>query len=195
MATATKMARKPARAARRSAPKAVRRTAAKAGISAATASALRDYFVQRIEAEHAITLRVMQNVQPGDWRPDPRSRDAVSIAWHIAHSENWFYASIAKGKFNPENAADPPVPAGMDQVITYFDGGFKKNIASLKRLKGAQLAKISDFFGMKHPLVEFMGFMLVHTVHHRAQLSTYLRPLGGKCPDIYGGSADEPWQA
>jgi len=44
------------------------------------------------------------------------------------------------------------------------------------------------------PNISYLGFALVHSVHHRAQLSTYLRPLGGKCPDIYGGSADFPWE-
>ena len=42
------------------------------------------------------------------------------------------------------------------------------------------------------PRVTFLSLNLRHLVHHRGQLSAYLRPMGGKVPSIYGGSADEP---
>ena len=44
------------------------------------------------------------------------------------------------------------------------------------------------------PAVTFLNFMNVHAIHHRGQLSAYLRPMGAKVPKIYGGSADEPFQ-
>ena len=47
---------------------------------------------------------------------------------------------------------------------------------------------------MKMPAVNYLLFALVHMVHHRGQLSAYLRPMGGKVPSIYGGSYDEPWR-
>ena len=50
------------------------------------------------------------------------------------------------------------------------------------------------FCGMKNPAIVYMNFALVHGVHHRGQLSGYLRPMGGTVPSIYGGSADETWQ-
>jgi uncharacterized damage-inducible protein DinB len=40
--------------------------------------------------------------------------------------------------------------------------------------------------------VVYVAFMSNHSIHHRGQLSTYLRPMGSKVPSIYGGSADEP---
>mgnify|MGYP000046699065 CR=1 FL=1 len=43
----------------------------------------------------------------------------------------------------------------------------------------------------KMPSVAYVLFCNNHMVHHRGQLSTYLRAMGGKVPDIYGGSADE----
>jgi uncharacterized damage-inducible protein DinB len=45
------------------------------------------------------------------------------------------------------------------------------------------------------PAVTYLGFMNSHSIHHRGQLSVYLRPMGAKVPSIYGGSADEPFQA
>ncbi len=55
-------------------------------------------------------------------------------------------------------------------------------------------AKIPFFGVMNEPLVAYLNMMIVHSVHHRGQLSAYLRPMGAKVPDIYGGSADEPFQ-
>jgi len=43
------------------------------------------------------------------------------------------------------------------------------------------------------PAVNYLTFVEKHSIHHRGQLATYLRPMGSKVPDIYGGSADEPF--
>jgi uncharacterized damage-inducible protein DinB len=42
--------------------------------------------------------------------------------------------------------------------------------------------------------VMYLQFMLFHTIHHRGQLAAYLRPMGAKVPNIYGGSFDEPME-
>jgi uncharacterized damage-inducible protein DinB len=44
------------------------------------------------------------------------------------------------------------------------------------------------------PAVMYLQFMLNHSIHHRGQLSSYLRPMGAKVPSIYGGSFDEPME-
>ena len=42
-------------------------------------------------------------------------------------------------------------------------------------------------------VIDFLWFMLLDSIHHRGQLSVYIRPAGGKVPSIYGPTADEPW--
>jgi len=65
------------------------------------------------------------------------------------------------------------------------------NIDALTKLNGEQLAKIVDFRGMfQWPAVKFLVFGLHHTIHHRGQLSAYLRSMGAKVPSIYGESYD-----
>ena len=60
------------------------------------------------------------------------------------------------------------------------------------RKSGDACAKVLDFFGMMQmPAVVFLQLCIKHSVHHRGQLSAYLRPMGGKVPSIYGPSADE----
>jgi uncharacterized damage-inducible protein DinB len=148
--------------------------------------------LQAMEQEHRATRRVLSNVQEGDWKPDPKSRSARELAWHIATSQTWFLRGIAESNFS--GGAEPPMPNTTAEMITVLDQGWDTYAPQIATLSGDKLIEIVDFFGMKMPLYALLNFAHVHTVHHRAQLSTYLRPLGGKCPDIYGGSADEPWQ-
>jgi uncharacterized damage-inducible protein DinB len=59
----------------------------------------------------------------------------------------------------------------------------------------AQLTAPIDFLGVLNlPAVFYLGFLSNHSIHHRGQLATYLRPMGAKCPSIYGRSYDEPFQ-
>jgi uncharacterized damage-inducible protein DinB len=153
----------------------------------------RDFMVERIRDEHACTGRVFAEVHDGDWRPDPKSRSARELAWHLAHSERWFLSSAADIKF--EGGQDGPLPGKLAEIVAFYDDGFESDLARLSALSGEQLLQPADFFGMSLPLYTLLNFAHIHTIHHRGQLATYLRPLGGKVPDIYGGSADTPWQA
>jgi uncharacterized damage-inducible protein DinB len=61
-------------------------------------------------------------------------------------------------------------------------------------LSGEKLAAFVNFFNAFNlPLVLYMDFWIKHTVHHRGQLSMHLRAMNAHVPDIYGGSADEPF--
>jgi uncharacterized damage-inducible protein DinB len=152
----------------------------------------RDFMVERIRDEHACTNRVFAELHDGDWRPDPKSRSARELAWHLAASERWFLT--AAGKRNFEGGGDPPLPAALAEIVTHYNAGFEPDLDRLLALTGEQLLEPTDFFGTKLPLYVLLNFAHIHTIHHRGQLATYLRPLGGKVPDIYGGSADTPWQ-
>jgi uncharacterized damage-inducible protein DinB len=68
---------------------------------------------------------------------------------------------------------------------------YTSSLAQVESLNGEQLAKSVDFRGMfQLPAVSFIHLAMNHTIHHRGQLSTYLRPMGGKVPSIYGESYD-----
>ncbi len=162
-------------------------------IDATGALTIRDFLASAIQNEFTATKKVLAAVQSGDWKPDPKSRSAKELAWHIVAAEVWFLNSIASNDFTPADEA-AAMPGTLDGIRSYYETEFPKAIARIKQASGPHMAAIGDFYGMKLPLTTLLGFALVHSVHHRAQLSTYLRPLGGKCPDIYGGSADEPFQ-
>jgi len=79
-------------------------------------------------------------------------------------------------------------------LASWYDSNLAAGIQKIKSLSGEQLAKSLPFFGMELPTVTYIQFLIKHSVHHRGQLSAYLRAMGSKVPSIYGGSADEPFQ-
>jgi uncharacterized damage-inducible protein DinB len=64
------------------------------------------------------------------------------------------------------------------------------SIARVRALSGEALLQPVDFFGTMLPAVVVLSVMVRHSIHHRGQLSTYIRPMGGKVPSIYGPTAD-----
>ena len=77
------------------------------------------------------------------------------------------------------------------QIGQWYGDSFTKNFDRLTKLSGEQLAKVIDFRGMfQLPAVAYLQFSLHHGIHHRGQLSTYLRAMGGRVPAIYGESYD-----
>lgn len=164
-------------------------------MDANAATGLKMFFVQNMKNEYAITKKVLAAVPENQktYTPHPTSRKAGELAWHIVASELWFLDGIIKGKYEM-TGAEPPAPATIAEVVAEYEKGFTSLMPAVEALPGEHLAKVADFFGMKFPNVVYMGFAANHTIHHRGQLSTYLRPMGAKVPDIYGGSADEPFQ-
>ena len=156
---------------------------------------LNEVYLPQIRNEQKTTRRVIEAI-PADqsgWKPDPKSKSALELAWHIASSECFFLNGIAQGKY--ERTGDGSMPTNIKtpaDLLKWYDENHAKATAQLTGLKGDNLAAPLDFFGMfKFPAVAFAGLMCSHSIHHRGQLSSYLRPMGSKCPSIYGPSADE----
>lgn len=161
---------------------------------------LRDYFVQELDAEAKTTRRVLEAVpaKGSDYRPDAKSRSGLDLAWHIAASSAWFLDGILHASFDPakdqSTKVPPEIKSGAD-VAAYYEKHYIQNIANLGKLSGEKLAKVTDFFGaFQLPLVNYVGWLTNHEIHHRGQLCAYLRAMGAKVPNIYGGSADEPFE-
>lgn len=156
---------------------------------------LNEIYLPQIRNEHKTTRRVIEAI-PADnsgWKPDPTSKSALELAWHIASSECFFLNGIGAGKY--ERTGDGSMPASIKtpaDLLKWYDENHAKALAQLTDVKGDSLAAPLDFFGMfKLPAVAYAGFQCSHSIHHRGQLSSYLRPMGGKVPSIYGPSADE----
>ena len=146
-----------------------------------------------IRNEHPITRKVIEAVpvDQGDYRPDAVSRTAFELAWHIAFAENRFLAAVAAGEFDFSGTRPEWVRNSAD-VSRWYAEEFGGNFKRLEGLSDAQLVKIIDFRGiLQFPAVMFLLSGQNHTIHHRGQLSQYLRPMGAKVPSIYGQSYDD----
>ena len=150
-----------------------------------------------LTGEAEITKRVLAAVPDGksDYRPDPHARSAHELAWHIANTDIQFLDGIADLKFNmmtPEGAEKPQTTA---EIVDWYDKNFKRAADRVRAMSPEQLVTPIDFYGAFNlPAAFYLGFLNNHSIHHRGELATYLRPMGSKVPDIYGGSYDEPWQ-
>jgi uncharacterized damage-inducible protein DinB len=77
-----------------------------------------------------------------------------------------------------------------DDAVACYNERIPAAIARVRALSGEALIEPVDFFGTILTAVVILSVMVRHSIHHRGQLSTYLRPMGGKVPAIYGPSAD-----
>ena len=159
------------------------------------AAAVRDMRCAGLEWEMPTTRKVIAAVPEGnkDWRPDAKARTAFELAWHIVSSDVQMLDEIADGAFTMEERFAEK-PTTVEGLLAFYDRELPRALARVKAMAPADCAKIVDFYGaFQLPNVAYVGFVESHGIHHRGQLSTYLRPMGSKVPSIYGGSADEPW--
>lgn len=154
------------------------------------------------EGEFPATVRVLSAVHDANrgYRPDPKSRSAWELATHIATADVWFIDSIDRGVFQFDPEAGKQAEAQFRQVgdvVAFYEATIPAKLGRLRTLSGEQLSEPVDFFGMmKMSRAAWIGFANNHSVHHRGQLSAYLRAMGSRVPDIYGPSGDaEPIQA
>jgi uncharacterized damage-inducible protein DinB len=154
---------------------------------------LRAVALPALKAEHPVTKSVIAAIPAGkmDYRPDPVTRSAIELAWHIVTAEDRFLTAVAAGAFDFTPRDRPASVATPEDVNRWFDDRHEQNLARLKTLSGDALVKVLDFRGMfQFPAIVFATIALNHSIHHRGQLSTYLRPMGAKVPSIYGESYD-----
>jgi len=147
--------------------------------------------------EVEITRRVLAAVPEGkrDYRPDPHARTAWELAWHIANTDVQFMDGIADLKFNMANPTEADKPKTIAELVDWYDKNMKRSADRVRALSAAQVLTPVQFFTFNFPAAFYLGFLNNHSIHHRGELATYLRPMGSKVPSIYGGSYDEPFQA
>jgi uncharacterized damage-inducible protein DinB len=158
------------------------------------ATTLMNHFAADAEREAATTRRVLAAVpaETCDYKPSDKCMSGIDLAWHIASAEVFFLDGVVKGAFEPGGGKRPENVKTPAQVVEWYDANIGAALEKVKGLSGDHLAKSVDFFGMfNSPAVLYLNLCIKHSVHHRGQLSAYLRPMGAKVPSIYGPSADE----
>jgi uncharacterized damage-inducible protein DinB len=147
-----------------------------------------------IQREAECTKRVLAAVpdDKSDYRPDPNARTARELAWHIANTDIQFLDGIADLNFKMESPEHKPQTSA--ELVRWYDENMKRGLTRVGGMTPQQLLTPVEFFGVFNlPAVAYLGFLNNHSIHHRGELATYLRPMGSKVPSIYGGSYDEPF--
>jgi uncharacterized damage-inducible protein DinB len=162
-------------------------------LTADQAKFIMDRALPALKLEHQTTRRVIEAIplDKGDYRPDPVSKSALELAWHIVAAEKRFFSGIPAGAFDFTPIHRPESIKDSAGIVTWFDETFAANLKQLEAAHGEALTRIIDFRGIfQSPAVAFLQVAMNHTIHHRGQLSMYLRPMGAKVPSIYGESYD-----
>ena len=158
------------------------------------AKTVADFLIADFENEMQTTLRVIESVPDGslDYRPESKSKTALGLVRHIVLEDEWLLNCTANGTVTP-----PPDDSDVCGIMNPAGAAARyrdKVPAALERVRalpGERLTNVLDLFGIiQLPAVHFLALAVKHSVHHRGQLSTYLRPMGGSVPGIYGPSAD-----
>jgi uncharacterized damage-inducible protein DinB len=140
--------------------------------------------------ESKTTRNVLARIPEGSqYRPDPKSRTAQEIAWQIIGEERMLIDALESGTaaWSP-----PPAPETMKDVVEIYEQQSASIAERLKALPDARWDGALEFFGKQRPASPMAWSFLFDIVHHRGQITTYLRPMGSTVPQIYGPSADEP---
>ncbi len=150
----------------------------------------RSLFTKFWSDESKTTRKVLARIPEGsDYRPDPKSRTAAEIAWQIFAEEKMIIEALENGT---AEWAPPPLPATMKEVVAAYEKQSEEISKRWKALPGERWDGKLEFFGQQHEASLMAWNFLFDIVHHRGQISTYLRPMGSTVPQIYGPSGDEP---
>src|SRR5512134_3664142 len=150
----------------------------------------RELFQKFWTDESKTTRNVLARIPEGsDYRPDPKSRTAQEIAWQIVCEEKMIIEALENGK---ADWAPPPMPETMKEMLDTYERQSADITRRWNVLPAEKWNGNLEFFGSERPASPMAWSFLFDIVHHRGQISTYLRPMGSTVPQIYGPSGDEP---
>jgi len=151
---------------------------------------------KRREAETPSFLKVLKAIPQEnlDYRPEPKSRTAAEIAWVLAQEEGALLALLETGTVQWK---DEKTPADVKEIVAAYERNATGVNEKLNALDEAAWQKKGRFLmgeggAWEDTIEQFVWGFLFDAIHHRGQITTYLRPMGGKVPAIYGPSADDP---
>jgi uncharacterized damage-inducible protein DinB len=163
--------------------------------------AIRDTLLPEYDHEMGVTRRVLDRVREEDfpWKPHERSMTLGELVGHLASIPAWCSAVLEGASFDLSGRPDDvrPVPASHAALLKEFDARVSAARASLaQRTDGEMLAPWTLKSGTHEiftlPRISAVrGFIMNHSIHHRGQLSVYLRLRNVPLPAMYGPSADE----
>lgn len=154
-----------------------------------------DNFHQTWERETDSTLKLLRALPTSqyDFRPDAGGRSLGELAWHLAEGDAYMSFGIEQGHF--DMTSKPPHierPRTVEALAPAFEVVHRDAVARIRKLTPADLDRVLPFFGMQLSIRDILWNMIIlHTAHHRGQLSLMCRLAGGAAPGLFGPNREE----
>ena len=163
--------------------------------------AIKDALLPEYDHETGTTRRLLERV-PDDrlaWKPHEKSMTLGRLATHIAEIPGWVGSIVEKDEFDVGTGGYvPPTIDHVPEIVAMFDRNVAAATETLKRqsndrlLAKWQLKKKGQLVVEMPRMGMIRSLLMNHLIHHRGQLSVYLRLQNVPLPSIYGPTADEP---
>jgi uncharacterized damage-inducible protein DinB len=162
---------------------------------------IKDSMLMEFQHEMKLTRKMLERV-PDDkfsWKPHEKSMSLGQLATHVAESAMWMQHCVSHPVFRfGEDTYNEQIPDSTAEILKRFDGLVKEGVSALESTTDEKLntenwkLTANDTVYVDEPRsTAARNMCLSHIIHHRGQLSVYLRLLNVPLPSIYGPTADE----
>ncbi len=161
--------------------------------------AISDGLIGELEMEAATTRKVLERIPAEifDWKPHEKSMEMGRLAMHVADMFSWYVATLETDELDFAAGYEEAKPTSTEELTVLLDKNVAAATESLKNTDDETLRKNwklrngeTVYFDL--PKIQVLrGMVMNHIIHHRGQLSVYLRLNNIPVPEIYGPSADE----
>jgi uncharacterized damage-inducible protein DinB len=155
--------------------------------------------LKEFDAEMATTRRLLERVpdEQGAWKPHQKSFSLGHLAQLVAWIPGWIARTLREPHIDLSKSGGYSLES-TDKLLVMFDANVRDARAALESVTGAALdetwsLKHGDHVLMTMPRGEVVRQHISHLVHHRGQLTVYLRLVDVPLPSVYGPTADERW--
>ena len=163
--------------------------------------AIKDAFIAELKQESSMTKKMLEKVplDKKDWKPHEKSMTLGRLATHVAENTHWIseIRHIDDFDFMKDYNFNPPNASSTDELLGIFQTNLDKALDDLSGMTDEDFAKNwtvrrgeQVMFSISKK-ISIRSWALNHMIHHRGQLSVYLRLLDVPVPGMYGPSADE----
>ena len=156
-------------------------------------------FLIEVEKETANTRRLISNIDDKhlQWAPHEKSMAVSALVGHIVELHNWVKQALTVDTFNLATDYVPFKPTSIEEALSVLNNGYEVNKDLISKMEDSDWQEVwtmqfGDHIIAQMPRIGALRLLLInHLIHHRGQLSVYLRLLDIPVPGIYGPSADD----
>lgn len=161
--------------------------------------AINDGLISELQEEAATTRKVLERIpaETFDWKPHEKSMSMRQLAAHVADMFGWYTPTLERDELDFAGGYEEPKPASGAELIALFDKNVAAATESLRKtepevlMKDWTLRNGEEIYFTMPKIGVIRSYVMNHIVHHRGQLSVYLRLNDIPVPALYGPSADE----